>query len=116
MRYIGNRSSGKQGYAVAVGARARGAQVTLVTSSALAAPADVDVVEVETCSRNGTAPSSMPPAHADVVVMAAAVADYRPAVDRGEKAEEVRGARLDRARTYTGHPGRVCAPGAVRAK
>jgi phosphopantothenoylcysteine decarboxylase/phosphopantothenate--cysteine ligase len=50
VRYIGNRSSGKQGYAIAAELRARGAQVTLVTSSDLAAPADVDVVEVETAA------------------------------------------------------------------
>jgi len=78
VRYIGNRSSGKQGYAVASELRARGAQVTLVTSSDLAAPADIDVVEVETAAEMASAVLEAA-AHADVVVMAAAVADYRPA-------------------------------------
>jgi len=79
VRYIGNRSSGKQGYAIASELRARGAQVTLVTSSDLAAPADVDVVEVETAAEMAGAVLAAA-AQADVVVMAAAVADYRPAV------------------------------------
>ena len=79
VRYIGNRSSGKQGYAVASELRARGAQVTLVTSSDLAAPADIDVVEVETAAEMASAVLEAA-AWADVVVMAAAVADYRPAV------------------------------------
>jgi phosphopantothenoylcysteine decarboxylase/phosphopantothenate--cysteine ligase len=84
VRYIGNRSSGKQGYAVASELRARGAQVTLVTSSDLAAPADVDVVEVETAAEMAGAVLDAA-ARADVVVMAAAVADYRPAAVAGTK-------------------------------
>jgi phosphopantothenoylcysteine decarboxylase / phosphopantothenate---cysteine ligase len=79
VRYIGNRSSGKQGYAIAAELRARGAQVTLVTSSDLAAPADVDVVNVETAAEMADAVLGAA-VQADVVVMAAAVADYRPAV------------------------------------
>jgi phosphopantothenoylcysteine decarboxylase/phosphopantothenate--cysteine ligase len=79
VRYIGNRSSGKQGYAIAAELRARGAQVTLVTSSDLAAPADVDVVDVETAAEMADAVLEAA-VQADVVVMAAAVADYRPAV------------------------------------
>jgi len=79
VRYIGNRSSGKQGYAIASELRARGAQVTLVTSSDLAAPVDVDVLEVETAAEMAGAVLEAA-VHADVVVMAAAVADYRPAV------------------------------------
>jgi phosphopantothenoylcysteine decarboxylase/phosphopantothenate--cysteine ligase len=84
VRYIGNRSSGKQGYAIAAELRARGAQVTLVTSSDLAAPADVDAVEVETAAEMADAVLDAA-AQADVVVMAAAVADYRPAVAAGRK-------------------------------
>jgi phosphopantothenoylcysteine decarboxylase/phosphopantothenate--cysteine ligase len=79
VRYIGNRSSGKQGYAIAAELRARGAQVTLVTSSDLPAPADVDVVDVETAAEMADAVLGAA-VQADVVVMAAAVADYRPAV------------------------------------
>jgi phosphopantothenoylcysteine decarboxylase/phosphopantothenate--cysteine ligase len=79
VRYIGNRSSGKQGYAIAAELRARGAQVTLVTSSDLAAPAEVDVVDVETAAEMAHAVLEAA-VQADVVVMAAAVADYRPGV------------------------------------
>ncbi len=84
VRYIGNRSSGKQGYAIAAELRARGAQVTLVTSSDLAAPADVDAVEVQTAAEMADAVLGAA-AQADVVVMAAAVADYRPAVAADRK-------------------------------
>jgi phosphopantothenoylcysteine decarboxylase / phosphopantothenate---cysteine ligase len=77
VRYIGNRSSGKQGYAVAAELQARGAHVVLVTSSPLGPPADVEVVEVETAAEMAEAVLAQA-AGADVVVMAAAVADYRP--------------------------------------
>ena len=77
VRFIGNRSSGKQGYAVAAAARDRGAEVTLVTSSPLPAPDGVVEVRVESAAEMEAAVQ----AHADcnVVVMAAAVADFRPA-------------------------------------
>ena len=84
VRYIANRSSGKQGYAVAAELAARGAAVTLVTSSALAPPSAVDVVRVESAAQMQQAVLSAA-ASADVVVMAAAVADYRPAVVAGQK-------------------------------
>ncbi|HTT90700.1 MAG TPA: bifunctional phosphopantothenoylcysteine decarboxylase/phosphopantothenate--cysteine ligase CoaBC [Acidimicrobiales bacterium] len=77
VRYIGNRSSGKQGYAIASELQARGAEVVLVTSSPLAPPAKVEVVEVETAAEMAEAVLAEA-AGADVVVMAAAVADYRP--------------------------------------
>jgi len=77
VRYIGNRSSGKQGYAIAAELHARGAQVTLVTSSQLTPPAEVALVEVETAAEMANAVIDGA-AGADVVVMAAAVADYRP--------------------------------------
>jgi phosphopantothenoylcysteine decarboxylase/phosphopantothenate--cysteine ligase len=79
VRYIGNRSSGKQGYAIAAELAGRGARVTLVTSSDLEAPEGTEVVEVETAAEVATAVLDAA-AGADVVVMAAAVADYRPAV------------------------------------
>ena len=63
---------------------ARGAAVTLVTSSALAPPPRVDVVRVESAAQMGQAVLSAA-SSADVVVMAAAVADYRPAVVAGQK-------------------------------
>ena len=84
VRYIGNRSSGKQGYAIAAELQARGAVVTLVTSSEMrpsggrGSAADVEVVEVETAAEMADAVLKAAET-ASVVVMAAAVADYRPA-------------------------------------
>ncbi len=78
VRFVGNRSSGKQGHALAAEAAARGAKVTLITTVALAAPASADVVRVETAAEMDEAVRAVA-AGADVVVMAAAVADFRPA-------------------------------------
>jgi len=80
VRYIGNRSSGKQGLAIAVGAAARGATVTLVGANLevhAAASDDLHVVHVSTTLELEAAVTAAA-ADADVVVMAAAVADYRP--------------------------------------
>ena len=77
VRFIGNRSSGKQGYAVAAELARRGAGVTLVTSSNLTPPAGVETVEVETAAEMEAAVLSRS-GSTDVVVMAAAVADFRP--------------------------------------
>jgi phosphopantothenoylcysteine decarboxylase/phosphopantothenate--cysteine ligase len=81
VRYLGNRSSGRQGYAVAATAAARGAAVTLVAAhSELAAPAGVDVVPVGTAEELRRAVhAAVRSARTDAVVMAAAVADFRPA-------------------------------------
>ncbi|MBS7546595.1 bifunctional phosphopantothenoylcysteine decarboxylase/phosphopantothenate--cysteine ligase CoaBC [Dietzia massiliensis] len=78
VRFLGNRSSGKQGHAIAAVASARGARVTLVTSSDLPVPAAVEAVHIESALelREETLRAA---AHADVVVKAAAVADFRPA-------------------------------------
>jgi phosphopantothenoylcysteine decarboxylase/phosphopantothenate--cysteine ligase len=79
VRFVGNRSSGRMGVALAAEARRRGAQVTLLASNlSVAPPVGVDVIETpsaaelerEALDRGATA---------DVIVMAAAVADYRPA-------------------------------------
>ena len=80
VRFIGNRSSGKQGYAVARVAAQRGAQVTLIAghTAGLIDPAGVDVVHVSSAEQLGNAVSKHAP-DADVLVMAAAVADFRPA-------------------------------------
>lgn len=79
VRFLGNRSSGKQGYALARTAAARGARVTLVAANtALADPAGVDVVPVGTARELREAVLAAA-ADADAVVMAAAVADFRPA-------------------------------------
>ena len=81
VRFITNRSSGKQGHAVATAAARRGAQVTLVTSSSLRLPDDaaasVTRIDVETAADMEEA-MQRAAAEADVVVMAAAVADFRP--------------------------------------
>ncbi|MFC4017958.1 bifunctional phosphopantothenoylcysteine decarboxylase/phosphopantothenate--cysteine ligase CoaBC [Micromonospora sp. GCM10011542] len=79
VRYLGNRSSGKQGYAFARAAVARGARVTLIAANVtLADPAGVDLVRVGTTAelREATLAAA---AEADAVVMAAAPADFRPA-------------------------------------
>ncbi|RZU74802.1 phosphopantothenoylcysteine decarboxylase/phosphopantothenate--cysteine ligase [Micromonospora kangleipakensis] len=79
VRFLGNRSSGKQGYAFARAAVARGARVTLVSANvSLADPAGVDLVRVGTTEelRKATLEAA---AGADAVVMAAAPADFRPA-------------------------------------
>jgi phosphopantothenoylcysteine decarboxylase/phosphopantothenate--cysteine ligase len=77
VRVIANRSSGKQGYAVAAEAAARGAHVTLVSTVDLPAPPGVAVVAVETAAEMERAMIDAGAAH-DVIVMAAAVADFRP--------------------------------------
>jgi phosphopantothenoylcysteine decarboxylase/phosphopantothenate--cysteine ligase len=76
VRVIANRSSGKQGYAIAVEAAARGARVVLVTTVELPPPDGVEVTPVETAEQMQAAVTEH--AGADVVVMAAAVADFRP--------------------------------------
>ncbi len=78
VRFIGNRSSGKQGHALAAEAAARGAKVTLVTTVDLPAPSTADVVRVDTAAQMDEAVRAVASA-ADVIVMAAAVADFRPA-------------------------------------
>ncbi|CAJ1504725.1 bifunctional phosphopantothenoylcysteine decarboxylase/phosphopantothenate--cysteine ligase CoaBC [[Mycobacterium] burgundiense] len=80
VRFIGNRSSGKQGYAVARVAAQRGAEVTLIAgnTAGLADPAGVDVVHIGSAAQLRDAVSKHSP-DANVLVMAAAVADFRPA-------------------------------------
>jgi phosphopantothenoylcysteine decarboxylase/phosphopantothenate--cysteine ligase len=79
VRFLGNRSSGKQGYALALVAAQRGADVTLISANtALQAPRGVTVVPVQTALDLQDAVEKAAQ-EADVVVMAAAVADFRPA-------------------------------------
>ena len=78
VRYIGNRSSGKMGNAIAAVAARRGAAVTLVTSASPVETAGVSVVAVETAEEMADSVWSRA-ADMDVAVMAAAVADFRPA-------------------------------------
>ena len=84
VRFVGNRSSGKMGYAVAEAARDRGAEVVLITSAELAAPAGVRVAPVETAQEMLEAVEEHA-ASCDALIMAAAVADYRPAEAAQEK-------------------------------
>ena len=90
VRVLTNRSSGKMGYAVAEAARDRGASVTLVTSAGLPPPAGVRAVRVETAEEMGRAVREAA-ASADALVMAAAVADYRPAAPSERKIKKANG-------------------------
>ncbi len=84
VRFLSNRSSGKMGYAIAAAARAAGADVTLISGpTALAAPAGVARFRIESAEElRDTVLAILP--QADAVVMAAAVADYRP-IERVER-------------------------------
>jgi phosphopantothenoylcysteine decarboxylase / phosphopantothenate---cysteine ligase len=80
VRFLGNRSSGRQGYALARTALARGAEVTLIAANtALSDPAGAKMVRVGSAEEMRTAVLEAA-SHADAVVMAAAVADFRPSV------------------------------------
>jgi phosphopantothenoylcysteine decarboxylase/phosphopantothenate--cysteine ligase len=80
VRHIGNRSSGKMGYALAEAARDRGAKVTLIAANvSLTEPADVEVVKAPTAQEMKNAVSRAVK-KANVLIMAAAVADYQPEV------------------------------------
>ncbi|GHO44096.1 phosphopantothenoylcysteine decarboxylase [Ktedonospora formicarum] len=79
VRYVGNHSSGKMGYAIATEARDRGADVVLITGPvSLPAPYGVDLIRIETASQMRDAVMASVN-DADVLVMSAAVADFRPA-------------------------------------
>jgi phosphopantothenoylcysteine decarboxylase/phosphopantothenate--cysteine ligase len=85
VRYIGNRSSGRMGYAIAAEAARRGALVTLVTGpSPIQTPAVREVVKVRSAAEMHQAVMSRS-GDADVIVMAAAVADYAPVDRAGQK-------------------------------
>ena len=77
VRVIANRSSGKQGYAIASVAASRGATVTLISTVGLPTPVGVDLVSVETAAQMQAAVEHAAQT-ADIVIMAAAVADFRP--------------------------------------
>jgi phosphopantothenoylcysteine decarboxylase/phosphopantothenate--cysteine ligase len=85
IRFLGNRSSGKMGYALAEAARDRGADVTLVSGpTLLPPPSGMSVVEVETAKEMHRAVETACE-EADVLIMAAAVADYTPAAPATQK-------------------------------
>jgi len=84
VRYIANRSSGKQGFAIAAAAAALGAEVSLVAGPvALKTPAGVNRIDVESAEEMSAAVKRALPA--DVAIMVAAVADWRPKEYRDEK-------------------------------
>jgi phosphopantothenoylcysteine decarboxylase/phosphopantothenate--cysteine ligase len=78
VRYVSNYSSGKMGYAIAEVARDRGAEVTLITTVKLTAPVGVQLIEVDSAASMQTAVLSAT-RQAEALIMAAAVADFRPA-------------------------------------
>ncbi len=84
VRFVGNRSSGRMGAALAEEARRRGAEVTLIASNlGVNPPTGVEVVQAPTAA--DLARETLSRGDADVVVMAAAVADYRPADPKADK-------------------------------
>lgn len=101
VRFLGNRSSGKQGYAVAAEAARRGARVTLVSANVeLATPEGCDVVRVGTALELQEAVTAAVDAgDVDVVVMTAAVADFRPATYAEAKIKKTHGDGDDSAPT-----------------
>lgn len=90
VRFLGNRSSGKQGHAIAEAAVARGAEVVLVTTTSLPTSPRIAVEHVSTAAEMHEAVMSRAP-HADVVVMAAAVADFTPVSVRDDKIKKADG-------------------------
>ncbi|MEW6553141.1 MAG: bifunctional phosphopantothenoylcysteine decarboxylase/phosphopantothenate--cysteine ligase CoaBC [Actinomycetota bacterium] len=117
VRFVGNRSSGKMGYALAETARRMGADVVLVSApSQLAPPRGVKVITVETADEMWDEVTALAP-ECDVVVMAAAVADFTPARRSAEKIKkEGRDGlviELEPTRDILMHLGEVKAPGQV---
>jgi len=84
VRFLGNRSSGRMGVALAEEARSRGAEVTLLAAN-LAVPAPAGVTVIDTPTAADLEREALARGDADVIVMAAAVADYRPANARADK-------------------------------
>lgn len=92
VRYIGNRSSGKMGYALAHEALRRGAKVTLVSGpSSLTAPSGADLIRVETAEQMNEAVLSVADT-AEIIILAAAVADWRPKSPEPRKLKKAGGA------------------------
>lgn len=117
VRYVGNRSSGKQGHALAAEAAARGAKVHCVTTVPEGAPTvpGVDVVTVETAAEMAAAVARLAPA-ADYVFMAAAVADFRPVEVADQKLKKADGPpeiRLEPTVDILAELGRRRSPGQV---
>jgi phosphopantothenoylcysteine decarboxylase / phosphopantothenate---cysteine ligase len=93
VRYIGNRSSGKMGYAIANAAALRGADVTLISGPvSLLTPRNVHRINIES-ARDMHAAVTKEISHADALVMAAAVADYTPTEAAPKKIKKAAGVR-----------------------
>ncbi|MEP7013580.1 MAG: bifunctional phosphopantothenoylcysteine decarboxylase/phosphopantothenate--cysteine ligase CoaBC [Acidobacteriota bacterium] len=91
VRFLGNRSSGKMGFAIAAEAALRGARTILVAGPvALATPSGVERIDVETAAEMAAAVAATAPG-ADLVILAAAVADFRPKVPAGQKIKKDQG-------------------------
>ncbi len=89
VRFIGNRSSGKMGFAIATAAARRGADVTLITGPVqLETPRTVTRVDVETADQMQKAVMTAAKKQ-DVIIMAAAVSDYRPSKPAGQKLKKI---------------------------
>lgn len=98
VRYLGNRSSGRMGYAIAAQALRRGAEVTLVSGPVqLPVPAGAEVVSVRSAQEMHEAVMSRFERF-DVVIMAAAVADYRPVQRAAQKIKKGSGLKLELVR------------------
>ncbi len=110
VRFVGNRSSGRMGYALAAEALRRGAAVTLVTGPThLPAPHGADVIAVRSAADMYAAVMSKV-ADQDAVIMAAAVADYTPAAPSSQKVKKADGdltITLHRTRDILGDVGRL---------
>jgi len=94
VRFISNRSSGKMGYAIAQAARERGAMVTLISANVnLSSPLDIKPIKVETAADMLEAVLDYS-TNANAVIMAAAVADYRPTKANSNKVKKVESRKL----------------------
>ena len=108
VRYITNHSSGKMGYALAKAAMLRGAKVTLVSGPvSLTPPLSVKVIPIVSAQDMYQAVTENFPQQ-DIVIKAAAVADYRPAVVSSEKVKKKRGTV---PASHGAHPGYSAVPG-----
>lgn len=116
VRFLTNRSSGKMGYALAKAAKAMGAEVTLVTGkTALLPPYGVETVPVVSAAEMAEAVEERKE-NADLIVMAAAVADYTPTVVSGQKIKKSDGAlslELCRTKDILASLGEAKRPGQV---
>jgi len=95
VRFIANRSTGKQGYAIAIAARNRGAEVVLVSANvSLPDPVGIEIIKVESADQMSKALSDNF-ARCEILVMAAAVADAKPATIASEKIPKSQYAAID---------------------